>query len=363
MPEKERSLNEQVLELLALKINTALAAAAETDALRVAACRRLNPEIVTMIDTVFAHESLSYRDALAVQLAYGVASPTHVDLTRRGKGARSVAKKLGDFLASKHIRCVKDAFQNIGKNTPDLVRGNLQAFDDLLLWATEAGRPRADLDMALSILCVSIASIARRVLSMPELDAAKLDFAGTSRLLDRMLDSNSGGANEQFIVAALLHALVTQIGISGIRVDTKNLNASDRSSRVAGDIQLLAGNRILEAFEVTANEWTDKVAQAGQTIREHDLSRLHVVAKRSRHTREQTLEKLGCVEEDVSVLDLGHFALILVASLTRQNRSLALHRLYDLLDRLQPDANRVNDYVDELERCGLTFARPSASSA
>jgi hypothetical protein len=108
-----------------------------------------------------------------------------------------------------------------------------------------------------------------------------LSFASVFGLLTDMFGRASQGAYEQFATAALLHALIQEAGVQGYRVETKSLNASDRSSRVAGDIQILVGPRVVEAYEVTAADWGPKIDGAEQTIRENDLSRLHVVANTS----------------------------------------------------------------------------------
>lgn len=115
---------------------------------------------------------------------------------------------------------------------------------------------------------------------MPELNRSALTFARVVSLLSGLLDTPSGGAFEQFAVAALLHTLVDNHGEGRVRVETKNLNASDCSAFVAGDVQIASGSRVLEAFEVTANDWRTKLAGASKTIRDNDLSRLHVIASR-----------------------------------------------------------------------------------
>ena len=116
---------------------------------------------------------------------------------------------------------------------------------------------------------------------MPELGWAKLSFAAVCQLLDDLFSVGSEGAFEQFAVAALLSALIDQngqTGYTGYRIETKSLNASDRSSRTAGDIQILSGSQVVEAFEVTAGSWSRKLDVVKKTIKEHDLSRFHVVA-------------------------------------------------------------------------------------
>ena len=195
---------------------------------------------------------------------------------------------------------------------------------------------------------------------MPKLDLAGLTFPSVSTLFARMFDTPSEGAHEQFIIAALLHGLVEQSGIPGYRVETKKLNASDASSRVAGDIQVLTGSRVVEAYEVTANEWGSKVEKAGKTMRDHDLSRLHIVAKVGPRERDAMLEQIGRLREDVSVLEIRSYAAAITAALTKPFRAAALDRLYQFLDRYQSNVARVNEYVGLLHSQGLALSPAEA---
>lgn len=301
------------------------------------------------VEALLRTTDLSYRDGLLIQLAYGLALGVQ-DLTIRHRGGRSVAGKLGRFLEAAHIPAVKDAYQNIAKNTPTLTRGNVPAFDEFLRWASEPERASEQLEAAFEYACARVAATARPVAPMPELDLSKLSFAAVSQLLEELFSTGSGGAYEQFAIAALLHALIEQATASGYRVETKSLHASDKSSRAAGDVQILAGQLIIEAFEVTANLWSEKLPAAGKIIRDHDLSRLHIVARAPEADRRLILDELTQHAEDVSVLDVRAFTSSLVASLRRRDRALALLRLYELLDRHQPDVERVNAYVAALVR-------------
>ena len=83
-------------------------------------------------------------------------------------------------------------------------------------------------------------------------------------------------------------------------VETKNLNASDKSSRSAGDIQILLGNRVVEALEVTANDWTEKLIGAEKTIRDNDLSRLTIVATGVNAASDSLINRLKELSLDLS---------------------------------------------------------------
>lgn len=305
------------------------------------------------VTTVLTSSNLSYRDALIIQLAYGVLSDSPLDLTRRQEGARSVAGKVGRFFAKNHISAVKDAYQNIGKNTEVLTRGNFEKFDRLLEWAS--GMVNHDLKVIFDYSCALVAATARPVMPFPQIDNSKLTFANVSGLFDELLSQGSQGANEQFLVAALLSALLAQVREPSLRVETKSLNASDKSSRTAGDVQVLIGNRVLEAYEVTANLWDEKLPGAEKAIREHDLSRIHIVARAHPGTKDEVIGRLKEFRFDISVIDLASFSSTILSSLTKQDRAFTLQRLYEYLDRYQGDVEKVNRFVNLLGAHGLVI--------
>lgn len=316
---------------------------------------RVPAEPRAMVDDVLTEARVSYRDGLMIQLAYALCSAQPLDLTKRHAGARSVAGKLGRFLAERHVQSVADAYQNIAKNSADLARGNVPSFDNFLRWASGSSVDRESLAAAFEYVCGRVAATSRPVLSMPKLDLSALTFSNVSGLVAAMLDIPSEGAHEQFIIAALLHGLIEQTDACGYRVETKKLNSSDESSKVAGDIQIMTGSRTIEAYEVTANDWGTKLNRVGKTIRDHDLSRLHIVAKVGPAEHDAMLVKISQLRDDVSVIEIRGYAAAITSALTRQFRAAALERLYEFLDRYQGVVERVNAYVTLLRSRGLTI--------
>lgn len=295
----------------------------------------------------------AYRIALVIQLAYGIESDAPLDLTQRPPGARGVvAKRCGELLKKAHVVAPVNAYQNIGKNAVNLARGNFAAFDTVLRWASEPARTKEELRAIFEYACHCIARTARPIDPLPDVDQARLTFAAVLKLFDDMLNVGSGGAHEQFIVTSLLHAKVEQGGTRQ-RVETKNLTASDHSSGSAADVQVKTGTNVDEAFEVTANQWTEKITGAARTIRAHDLARLHILA--GIENFQAMLSDLLGRPEDISVVDLRSFITVLTAELRKQFRASALRRLYELLDRYQPNPDLVNGYVRKLRDHGLTL--------
>lgn len=296
---------------------------------------------------------LSYRDGLLIQLAWGLVGPAGHDHTQRGEGGRGVSQALGRANAVRHIPKVNDAFENIGKNSPNLTRGNVTEFDDLLRWMNGATHEqRAQL---FAFAAATVAVTARPVLPMPTLRPVELTFGRVTALLDDLLATPSGGAHEQFAVAAFLGALIDQFGLGGVgalNVRTKNINASDASSGTAADVQILRGGRIEEVFEVSANDWRQKIDQAVQAARKAGLPNAHILA----HGGETSdlISRLAGQTVDVSVIDVGSFLRTLCAILRPPAREDALRRLYDSIDKLQPDIGLTNGFVSLLRRHALT---------
>lgn len=307
-------------------------------------------ETIADLESVLADRRISYRDGVLIQLGYGMID-ANLDLTRRPDGARDMAQQLGVFLAERYITSVKDAYQNIATNTDRLARGNVVEFDRLLQWANGAGQ--AEREAALGFACASVTATARTVLPIPDLNRSALIFAQTTDLLIALLGVPSGGAYEQFTFAALLHTMLANHTADQVSVETKGLNISDRSSFAAGDVQIATGSRAIEAFEVTANNWATKIDGASKTIRDNDLSRLHILANRPEGERAAANERLNQLAEDVAVLDVRQAVEVLTAVLNRPQWAEALVRLYEYLDRYQPDTERVNELVRRLEAANL----------
>ena len=94
------------------------------------------------------------------------------------------------------------------------------------------------------------------------------------------------------------------------------------------------------------------VGAALQVARTADLQRVNVVAYGN--DLSGLSEALEGATADVSVMDVRSLLRLLVGILRRPGREVALKRLYELLERNQPDINRVNKYVELLGGHALT---------
>lgn len=303
------------------------------------------------LDAILVSKSLSYREMALIQLSFLLCS-TGVNPTRRPEGARGIGGRLGEFLAKHHIAGTADAYQNTGKNDDNLVRGNHPQSDSFLTWCSEASREQ--LSACLHYICAELASYSRPVSAMPELALGQLTFANVMGLFVDLYAIPSEGVYQQYVVAALLDVF-QQFAHTGYYVETKPVNASDKSSRTAGDVILAAATKAQEAYEVTANDWRSKTAGAVQKLREHTLRGSHIVAVVDNYA--EMAQELRLVQGDVSVVDLHGFAASLLSLMPKTYRSLILERLYEYLDGYGQNNDRVNEYVALLISRGLGVAK------
>jgi len=202
-------------------------------------------------------------------------------------------------------------------------------------------------------LAAGVAATARDLPSLRKINTPRLTFANVFGLLDALLAMPSGGAHQQYIFAALLEAYLQQLGQPGV-VETKNINASDASAGTAADVQHKQGGQVIEAYELTANDWRTKIHPARATLAARDLSRIHVLGSLVQQDSGDQVANDLPADADVSVLDVREEVRSLVARLDKFHRRAALVRLYSLLVEKQSDDALVRGYVDALAARGLT---------
>lgn len=239
---EDEALGLRVSALIDERISALLESKATAERIRDEACGCLPKAIVQRIDHCITYKrALSYRDGIIIQAAYGLVQGGG-DLCERRDGGRGVAERLGSRLIASHVPARPDVYQNIGKNTENLCRGNVPEFDEILHWGSSADQDQ--LQALFDYTCARVILLARPVMPMPDLDVPRLTFYRVGALLDELLATPSAGAHEQFAIAAFLGTLVEEFsaaGLVGLRVDTKNLNASDASSGTAGDVEIRHG--------------------------------------------------------------------------------------------------------------------------
>jgi hypothetical protein len=319
-------------------------------------------EVKPLLDALLSKGEYTVRDGMLTLLAMEVEHGDLVDWHKQGlyNPARNASKYLGSTLYPRlHIVGSGEALQTGVKGVSRYIDRKNATWKAILEWAadTRNADPDADgiahIEAAFHYLAAGVAATARNLPPMPALDTPKLTFPAVFALLDDMLRQNSAGAHEQFIFAALLEGWREQLGEPGV-VETKNLNASDSSAGTAADVQEKHRGQVTEAYEVTANDYTTKIGQAKNTLRQHDLRRTHIVARdAAKATGEEIADALPS-GLDLAVLDVREEVRSILAKLGKPHRRFALERLYTLLVDKQANDQLVQDFVSALAARGFT---------
>lgn len=316
------------------------------------------PAVVTVLDDLLGTVD-TYRDAALMVLAFAIEAGTTAEVAIPPAGRRGVAQRFAALCDELHIPARRDAFQTLAKGTATLSGRDRAAWNELLDWAEHEAN-LTDVEQALAYLASGIAATARHLPELSTLDPSLLTFRRTIGIVDFLLATPSHGAHEQFVFAALLHALAEEHG--GRRVETKHLYAADASASTAADVQVFEGGKLIEAYEVTASSWTEKVAQAAAVLRHYDLARVHIVAPGPAPTAAQIADVVavtplpsGLVSKqfDLSVLDVRAECRSLVHRLSRPGRRSSLHKLWEHLVTRQPRDDIVVAYVQTVTSAGV----------
>jgi hypothetical protein len=306
-----------------------------------AAAAKPPDDVKALLDDLLSKTD-TYRDGALTLLAFPVAAGEPLDVTRRIDGDRAASGYLEALLRDLKIPARKDALQTIAKGSSTFIGRARKSWNELLEWASEE-EALDDIEAAFLYMARAIAATARALPSLPAIDVSRLMFQRVVDLLDELLATPSGGAYEQFIFGALLYAAAEQ-ECGRRRIETKSLTAADASAGTAADVQVWDGGVVAEAYEVTANVWHSKANQALDTLRRHDLRRVHIVAPAPNVTAAEIAAHVP-EEADVSVLDVRHELRSLVHRLQRTGRRVALEKLYEHLVERQPRDDLVVQYV------------------
>ncbi len=290
---------------------------------------------------------------------------TDLQTTNRLSGDRAVSQYVSVVLKRYNIPATDGAMQS------STYRGGYQALQasdpavgEFLVWM--AG---ADLEAVNGLFTRLARSLAEQELAFAELPALEVDafgFVAMRALIERLRAKPSGGAFEQYLVAALLSEEFA-LAHPSWRVGTKSVGAPDTSARTTGDVEVRRKQRLEYAIEVSAHDWRDKVGQAAQTARRTHAQQVTVVAPApgltSDHLAVAVAEAGAPAGVDIAVVDLGAFLDAVSSRLRPVSRAAAVravHRHLVTWGRTRPDL--VAHLVEAVNALGLTSSHPSASS-
>lgn len=271
-------------------------------------------------------------------LALTLAEQRRLDISTRIPGDRA----LGDWLCEhvlrpRNIPSTQGPFQSssfrAGYASDQVRNDGLRHFT---AWYSDVANGFEELQAFAIRLTEGFASRAVSLPAMPKIAAARLTHANFRMFREMLLEDGSGGALEQYLLAGLLSQELATTG-AGHRIHTKNVGASDAATNSGGDVEVRHGQTLLKAYEVTANEWSTKLAQLNSSAAA-GLDEVTIVANGVAGVPADVIsqglssrsEQLGV---DVAVLDLPGLLDVLASRISRHARAEAILFLYQSLAR------------------------------
>lgn len=190
------------------------------------------------------------------------------------------------------------------------------------------------------------ASQARPAL-LPPLSPSTLSFVRAKVLFRSLATAESGGAIQQFLVAALLGVLRAK---QDIVVKTHNINGADVSDRTAGDIEEFVEGKLLRAYEVTARpDWKNRLPDFRQKMDKAGLDKYIIIASNVNNDDElrepaQMALKIEAVGRDIAVVDIMDFLNWMAAELSAVQLQDALQETRNML--ITPGLGGKHEHVD-----------------
>jgi hypothetical protein len=329
------------------------------------------PEQAALLLDELGSKSDGARDLVLLLLAYCIDAQRPLDLLDpmngdirveglRIPGDRTASDKQQEALRHLGIQStspIRNSSFRAGYASPQVKRTHLIV--DFLKWLAEPGRSFDEVSHSFERMAEAVAATAKQVRPLPPIDHTRLTYAALIEFADRLLSEPSGGAYEQYLFAALLEAVLDQDD-NRFRVETATLHASDKPTSRVSDVVVRQGQNLIDAYEVTANEWQTKAAKAVSLLANRpELKRINIVARglpsgpaiAEGLDRSKLPPGVDPVKLDIAVLDLRGEVGSLIARASRHARRHAIELLYGYLIHLQPDAklvDRVSELVDEM---------------
>lgn len=362
MSEVDRDRTQRVLGILKAVIEANLGSDDESAA----------PEPAELLDELLSRPD-GVRDLALILLAYSVdaghslnlVEPDGGDLGSNGRlrGDRTVSDRLREYLRSVGIEATASAVESSTFRSGYLpAQTDRPVIRDFVHWLSDTDRTIGDLKAAFGYLARRIAATARLVPPLPRLSARRCTFPRVMAVFDALLHTPSEGRYEQYLLGSLLES-VHEEQRNGLTVTTKAVSTTDRAARTAGDIEIRQGQNLVDAIEVSARPWDQKIVQAVAALEARpELDRMHIVGAGS-PTGGQILDALeaselpsGVQPEDVdlTVRDVRSVIATITADLSRAGRRDAIERLHDKLRGYAAPVDLIEHLCDLVTEYHLT---------
>jgi hypothetical protein len=169
---------------------------------------------------------------------------------------------------------------------------------------------------------------------LPPVPADLLTFARAKLLFYRLLETNSEGHIQQFLIVALLREFRRK---QSIEVTTHHPHAADTFDRSAGDIEERHEGRLVRAYEVTVrNDWQNRISGFKQKMDDFGLSKYIIIASHINTDREwaepaRMALKLEPYGRDIAVIDIRDVINFFAAELTPGELRAVVNQVYEYL--------------------------------
>lgn len=309
-------------------------------------------------DTQLKHRSGSVRLASLFLAFYSLYDDSwDFDSIPRGVRGQFGDKKLADSFTSRDLT----------------LHNHITAFGENLGWKGNVGSFRLSTDNRFSAFMGALATAGaadRRAVAeylasrfaesraqynpLPPLGEDILTFARARALFEAILELNTEGHVQQFVVAALLRV---HRGRYGLRITTHHPHAADKFDGSAGDIEEFRDQVLTRAYEVTVRpDWKNRLSDFKAKMDHFGLTKYVILAadvNRDEDLREPA-DLMTFVEpygRDIAIVDLRDFVTVMCAELTADELRASVNETYSMLrnPQLCGRTSFVEDFVNVTE--------------
>ena len=298
-----------------------------------------SPPVRRLIDHVLSTPSASARLAIFFFTSYSVVAVDEWDYNELPVGVRGTYgdKRLSAEMSTRHVTLhdnVTAFAENLGwkggVRQQELQRDPRFA---PLLQALATADPNERI-LACHYIASKFAASRRTPTALPPVGEELLTYAKAKALFHALLEVESEGHVQQFMIAALLHVHRSRLGAE---IRTHHPHAADTYDRTAGDIEEFLLGELHRAYEVTVRpDWMNRLHDFKAKMDKFGLSKYVIIASNVNSVQKLSdparfllfMEDIG---RDIAVIDILDFVHVFSAELSASELRDAVNQCYDYL--------------------------------
>lgn len=182
---------------------------------------------------------------------------------------------------------------------------------------------------------------------LPPLPKNLLTFARARVLFGDLIELQSEGHIQQFVVAGLLRAHRRRFGHI---VRTHHPHASDKFDGAAGDVEEFREGALVAAYEVTVrDDWKNRLPDFRRKMQDYGLQKYWIIASKvytdaALSSPAEMLEFLDSAKADLAIVDINAFVDVFLAELSEDELRDVVNEVHaDLQD---PSLSNRQDFID-----------------